>query len=96
MIGNSNLVTKVYFPRMILPLSTVLVSLIDMAGEENGYPNKVLEINEIKVLQDPYRETCRKYRKRLFGFDEKAEKERKKKEENEVKIGPTVNKIIQM
>lgn len=31
MIGNSNLVTKVYFPRMILPLSTVLVSLIDMA-----------------------------------------------------------------
>ncbi|MDX9751359.1 MAG: ABC transporter permease [Flavobacteriales bacterium] len=31
MIGNSNLVTKVYFPRMVLPLSTVLVSLIDMA-----------------------------------------------------------------
>ena len=73
-----------------------LLSLIDMAGEENGYPNKVLEINQIKVLQDPYRETCRKYRKRLFGFDEKAEKERKKKEENEIKIGPTVNKIIQM
>ncbi|MBX2979127.1 MAG: ABC transporter permease [Flavobacteriales bacterium] len=31
MIANSNLVTKVYFPRMILPFSTVLVSLIDMA-----------------------------------------------------------------
>lgn len=31
MISNSNLVTKVYFPRMILPLSSVLVSLIDMA-----------------------------------------------------------------
>ncbi len=30
MVGNSNLVTKVYFPRMILPLSTVVVSLIDM------------------------------------------------------------------
>lgn len=31
MIANAGLVTKVYFPRMILPLSTVLVSLVDMA-----------------------------------------------------------------
>ncbi|MBS1937780.1 MAG: ABC transporter permease [Bacteroidetes bacterium] len=31
MVGNSNLVTKVYFPRLVLPLSTVVVSLIDMA-----------------------------------------------------------------
>lgn len=31
MISNSNLITKVYFPRLILPLSSVLVSLIDMA-----------------------------------------------------------------
>lgn len=29
LIGNSNLVTKVYFPRLVLPFSTVLVSLID-------------------------------------------------------------------
>lgn len=29
LISNSNLVTKVYFPRIILPLSTVLVCLVD-------------------------------------------------------------------
>lgn len=29
LIANSNLLTKVYFPRLILPFSTVLVSLID-------------------------------------------------------------------
>jgi len=29
LINNSNLLTKVYFPRLILPFSTVLVSLID-------------------------------------------------------------------
>jgi len=29
LINNSNLMTKVYFPRLTLPLSTVLVSLID-------------------------------------------------------------------
>lgn len=31
MITNSNLLTKVYFPRMVLPLSSMLVSLIDLA-----------------------------------------------------------------
>ncbi|MBK7298313.1 MAG: ABC transporter permease [Flavobacteriales bacterium] len=30
LIANSNLLTKVYFPRLILPLSTILVSLIDL------------------------------------------------------------------
>lgn len=29
LIGNSNLITKVYFPRLVLPFSTILVSLID-------------------------------------------------------------------
>lgn len=29
LIGNSNLITKVYFPRMIIPLSSIIVSLID-------------------------------------------------------------------
>jgi lipopolysaccharide transport system permease protein len=28
-VGNSNLISKVYFPRLIVPLSTVLVALID-------------------------------------------------------------------
>ncbi|MCB9169461.1 MAG: ABC transporter permease [Flavobacteriales bacterium] len=31
LITNTNLITKVFFPRMVLPLSTVLVSLIDFA-----------------------------------------------------------------
>ncbi len=31
LISNSNLLTKVYFPRLILPFSTVLVSAIDFA-----------------------------------------------------------------
>lgn len=31
LIANSNLVTKVYFPRLVLPFSTILVSLIDFA-----------------------------------------------------------------
>jgi lipopolysaccharide transport system permease protein len=29
MIGNVNLITKVYFPRIIIPISTVIVSLLD-------------------------------------------------------------------
>jgi lipopolysaccharide transport system permease protein len=29
LIGNSNLLTKVYFPRLIIPLSTVVVCLVD-------------------------------------------------------------------
>jgi lipopolysaccharide transport system permease protein len=28
-VGNANLITKVYFPRLIVPLSTVIVALID-------------------------------------------------------------------
>lgn len=31
MLGNTNLVTKIYFPRMLLPLSTVISTLIDFA-----------------------------------------------------------------
>lgn len=31
MVLNSNLVTKVYFPRLIIPFSTILLGLIDMA-----------------------------------------------------------------
>ena len=29
LIGNANLITKVYFPRLIIPASSVIVSLID-------------------------------------------------------------------
>jgi lipopolysaccharide transport system permease protein len=31
LIGNSNLITKVYFPRMIVPASSVITSLVDLA-----------------------------------------------------------------
>jgi lipopolysaccharide transport system permease protein len=31
MIGNTNLVSKVYFPRMIIPASSVITSLVDLA-----------------------------------------------------------------
>jgi len=31
LVGNSNLITKVYFPRLIIPASSVIVSLIDFA-----------------------------------------------------------------
>ncbi|HEY4062585.1 MAG TPA: ABC transporter permease [Puia sp.] len=31
LIGNTNLITKVYFPRMIIPASSVIVSLVDFA-----------------------------------------------------------------
>jgi lipopolysaccharide transport system permease protein len=31
LIGNSNLLTKVYFPRIIIPVSSIIVSLIDAA-----------------------------------------------------------------
>ncbi|MBJ6799255.1 ABC transporter permease [Geomonas propionica] len=31
LIGNANLLTKVYFPRMIIPLSSVIASLLDFA-----------------------------------------------------------------
>ena len=30
-MGNANLISKVYFPRMIVPLSTIIVALIDFA-----------------------------------------------------------------
>ena len=30
LIGNSNLITKVYFPRLILPASSIIVSLVDL------------------------------------------------------------------
>ena len=30
-IGNANLISKVYFPRLIVPLSTVMVALVDFA-----------------------------------------------------------------
>ncbi|HMD00630.1 MAG TPA: ABC transporter permease, partial [Ferruginibacter sp.] len=31
LIGNANLITKVYFPRMIIPASSVVTSLVDLA-----------------------------------------------------------------
>jgi lipopolysaccharide transport system permease protein len=31
LIGNSNLITKVYFPRLIIPASAVITSLVDLA-----------------------------------------------------------------
>ena len=31
LVGNSNLITKVYFPRMIIPASSVITSLVDLA-----------------------------------------------------------------
>ena len=31
LIGNSNLITKIYFPRMIIPASSVIVSMVDFA-----------------------------------------------------------------
>ncbi|HVY73289.1 MAG TPA: ABC transporter permease [Puia sp.] len=31
LIGNSNLITKIYFPRMIIPASSIIVSFIDFA-----------------------------------------------------------------
>ena len=31
LIGNSNLITKVYFPRMIIPASSVITSMVDFA-----------------------------------------------------------------
>ena len=31
LVGNTNLITKVYFPRMIIPASSVIVSLVDFA-----------------------------------------------------------------
>jgi lipopolysaccharide transport system permease protein len=31
LVGNTNLITKIYFPRMIIPASSVIVSLVDLA-----------------------------------------------------------------
>ncbi len=31
LVGNTNLITKVYFPRMIIPASSVITSLVDLA-----------------------------------------------------------------
>ena len=31
LIGNANLITKVYFPRMIIPASSIITSLVDLA-----------------------------------------------------------------
>jgi len=30
-VGNANLITKIYFPRVIIPLSSVLAVLVDFA-----------------------------------------------------------------
>src|ERR1700722_1557263 len=30
LIGNTNLITKIYFPRMIIPASSIIVSLVDL------------------------------------------------------------------
>jgi lipopolysaccharide transport system permease protein len=31
LVGNTNLITKIYFPRMIIPASSIIVSLVDFA-----------------------------------------------------------------
>ena len=31
LVGNANLISKIYFPRMILPLSSIIVALVDFA-----------------------------------------------------------------
>ena len=31
LVGNSNLISKVYFPRMIIPASSIITSLVDLA-----------------------------------------------------------------
>jgi len=31
LIGNTNLITKIYFPRLIIPASSIIVSLVDLA-----------------------------------------------------------------
>src|SRR5450759_4474287 len=32
LVGNANLITKVYFPRLVVPVSSVLAGLVDLGG----------------------------------------------------------------
>lgn len=77
-----------------------LLEIVELADHTNEVPNKILEITDIKVLKDPYRETCRKYRKKLFGVSEitPAEAKKKTKEEKDSKMisHQTTQKIINM
>ena len=52
-VGNANLISKVYFPRLIMPLSTVVVALIDFAGQprDPGRPDDLVRLGA--GLADP-------------------------------------------
>jgi hypothetical protein len=58
----------------------------------------VLEILAVKVLQDPYREICRRIRRKLFGLQEESAVEKKARlaKEKEFKPMETTRKIISM
>lgn len=75
-----------------------ILDIVDSAGEEDHVPHKHLEIVSIKVMEDAYRMTCRKIRRKLLGIDEEEEKKKAKKEKTEFKIQekPTTLKIINM
>ena len=77
---------------------TDILELIDAAGETNGHPHKHLEIISIRVMEDAYRQTCKKIRRKLLGIDEEEEKKKAKKEKSEFTIEekPTTLKIISM
>ena len=58
----------------------------------------MLEIQAVKVLQDPYREICRRIRRKLFGVTEESAAEKKAREAKEKEFKPmeTTRKIISM
>ena len=58
----------------------------------------MLEIVSVKVLQDPYREICRRIRRKLFGVEEESAADKKAREAKEKEFKPmdTTRKIITM
>lgn len=60
----------------------VLHDVWDFRVSADNLPEKVVEILDVKVLVDPYREVCHGLRKGLFGFD-KIEKKLKVDKEKE-------------
>ena len=75
-----------------------LLLLINDAGADEGErPLKQLEISSIKVLQDPFRETCRRIRRRLSRLPEDLEvKPSTETESSKLAKGETSRKIINM
>lgn len=75
-----------------------ILDIVDAAGEEDNVPHKHLEIISVKVMEDAYRLTCKKFRRKLLGIDEEEEKKKAKKEKSEfnIKEKPTTLKIITM